>query len=72
MIIQTAVEAEVEAFLGRARYQRAATAGNGDDAPAAHPNRAACQSTSDTWRSAEETDCAEHFTSTSTPPDQSG
>jgi len=26
MIIQTAVEAEVEAFLGRARYQRAATA----------------------------------------------
>lgn len=25
LIIQTAVEAEVEAFLGRARYQRAAT-----------------------------------------------
>lgn len=34
MIIQTAVEAEVEAFLGRARYQRATTAGNGGDAPA--------------------------------------
>src|SRR2546423_1760421 len=32
MIIQTAVEAEVEAFLGRARYQRAATAGQGGDA----------------------------------------
>ncbi|MFE3452910.1 hypothetical protein ACFXJ8_28685, partial [Nonomuraea sp. NPDC059194] len=25
LIIQTAVEAEVDAFLGRARYQRAAT-----------------------------------------------
>ena len=33
MIIQTAVEAEVEAFLGRARYQRTPTAGNGDDTP---------------------------------------
>ena len=34
MIIQTAVEAEVQAFLGRARYQRAATTGDGDQAPA--------------------------------------
>jgi transposase-like protein len=34
MIIQTAVEAEVEAFLGRARYQRTAATGDGDDAPA--------------------------------------
>jgi transposase-like protein len=33
LIIQTAVEAEVDAFLGRARYQRAAavTADNGDE-----------------------------------------
>src|ERR1039457_3620887 len=28
LIIQTALEAEVEAFLGRARYQRSATAGD--------------------------------------------
>jgi hypothetical protein len=35
MIIQTAVEAEVEAFLGRARYQRAAAAGQDEDAPTA-------------------------------------
>jgi transposase-like protein len=34
MIIQTAVEAEVEAFLGRARYQRTAATGDGGDAPA--------------------------------------
>ena len=28
LIIQTALEAEVEAFLGRARYQRSAAAGD--------------------------------------------
>jgi hypothetical protein len=39
MIIQTAVEAEVEAFLGRARYQRAAAAGDSEDAPVVRPGR---------------------------------
>ncbi|MDB4896568.1 MAG: hypothetical protein JWN15_2830 [Firmicutes bacterium] len=33
MTIQTAVEPEVEAFLGRARYQRVAAAGDGEDVP---------------------------------------
>jgi hypothetical protein len=39
VIIQTAVEAEVEAFLGRARYQRAAAAGDSEDAPVVRPGR---------------------------------
>jgi hypothetical protein len=40
LIIQTAVEAEVDAFLGRARYQRTATvtaAGGGDEEAAVRP-----------------------------------
>ncbi|MEU6721182.1 transposase [Nonomuraea sp. NPDC046802] len=37
LIIQTAVEAEVDAFLGRARYQRANAATSSDEAHAARP-----------------------------------
>lgn len=37
LIIQTAVEAEVDAFLGRARYQRAAFAADGEQGTAIRP-----------------------------------
>ncbi|MEW9527391.1 hypothetical protein [Microbispora sp. NPDC049125] len=37
LIIQTAVEAEVDAFLGRARYQRANAATSGDEAHTVRP-----------------------------------